>query len=259
MGSSISFDNALADFDKSNVDDERVFLSAYSKNELISSFDRFLLPKVQHLYPRDGFRFEIDVSDPFVHSASVSHRLLDGMRPDGQFLLKIFVRRYKLDPLSIRVLHPTNRNACFDQWCKDMHQDLNQVKESMMGLPRDLDASGVEFLFMQNPLAQFTERRPQLPGQNFPGLGLGKEMLSLLANAGKKNHRDFLVENPAYIHNAIIYNRAGMRFLSPHCEAFFEILLEDLAVEIEHEFAKVAEACHAGKILFRGQKVKISF
>jgi hypothetical protein len=63
-----------------------------------------------------------------------------------------------------------------------------------------------------------------------------------------------------------------MRFLSPHCEAFFEILCEvpsllcylyfyshreglqkDLSKEIGEDFAAVAHACFSGDVLARGQ------
>ncbi len=132
--------------------------------------------------------------------------------------------------------------------------DVKDLKAALTDLPNELDATVVEFLFMQNPLARFAAHRRQLPGQNFPGLGLGKEMLALLSFAGKKTNRDMLVENPQYLHNALIYFKAGMRFLSPHCEAFFEILMEDLAHEIEKDFANVAHACNEGRIECLGEK-----
>ncbi len=96
MGSAVSFENVLADFDKNN-DEDRVFLNSYSKKELIALFDQFLFPSFPQ-YPREGFIFELDCSDPFVHVASVSHQLLSNLKPEAQFVLKIFVRRVKMDP-----------------------------------------------------------------------------------------------------------------------------------------------------------------
>ncbi|NOZ14142.1 MAG: hypothetical protein GXO69_10965, partial [Acidobacteria bacterium] len=38
----------------------------------------------------------------------------------------------------------------------------------------------VEWLCLQNPKASFPPEKPRLPGQNYPGLGLGKDVLSAI-------------------------------------------------------------------------------
>src|SRR5260370_19674664 len=45
----------------------------------------------------------------------------------------------------------------------------------------DADMLYVHWLALRNPRASFSEDRPQLPGQDVPGLGLAREMTEILA------------------------------------------------------------------------------
>ena len=110
----------------------------------------------------------------------------------------------------------------------------------------------LEFLFLQNPLASFRPDRKQLPGQRYPGLGIAKHVKDVVVWAGGAHHREMLMHCPDYFHNAFIYNGGGMRFLSPHCQAWFELMCADLAGALKASLADVAHKVNDGKLRFRG-------
>ena len=72
----------------------------------------------------------------------------------------------------------------------------------------------LEWLTLQNPLLEFTPERPALPGQNYPGLKLGKKILDIFAYVAWINNSDGIMAFPCYFHNALLFMRA-FRFLHP--------------------------------------------
>jgi len=71
-----------------------------------------------------------------------------------------------------------------------------------------------EWLTLQNPLLQFTEKRGALPGQQHPGLGMGERIMDVLTFLGKRTRQDGLLAFPAYYHNAILFSRM-FHFINP--------------------------------------------
>lgn len=65
----------------------------------------------------------------------------------------------------------------------------------------------VEWLLMQNPKASFTRERPPLPGQRYPGLGLSREILQLIALIGLRIGKDGIAIHPQHFHAALLYHR----------------------------------------------------
>lgn len=77
-----------------------------------------------------------------------------------------------------------------------------------------VDAAGasivvVDWLLMQNPRASFTPKKPQLPGQEHPGAGMGAQVHQLLVLLCRRLGRDALVTVPERFHLAALYRRAG--------------------------------------------------
>jgi hypothetical protein len=107
----------------------------------------------------------------------------------------------------------------------------------MTCVPKDalLRARGVEVLYflavhwlsLQDPRAEFSAGRPALPGQTYPGLGIGRRLLSRLMAWAYDWGKDALVNYPAYYHNALLYSRL-FRFLSPRREGRMDALRRDL-------------------------------
>jgi acetoin utilization deacetylase AcuC-like enzyme len=86
----------------------------------------------------------------------------------------------------------------------------------------------VHWLSLRNPRAQFSERRPRLPGQDVPGLGLAREAGTMLARMAVRLGLGGVVFRPAYFHTAYAA-RHEFEFIDPERQGRFEALLRDLA------------------------------
>jgi len=75
----------------------------------------------------------------------------------------------------------------------------------------------LEWLTLQNPILEFSEKKPPLPGQTHPGLGIGKKVLDIFIYLAKLMRKDCLLAYPAYFHNALLFGRY-FRFLKPEKE-----------------------------------------
>ena len=83
---------------------------------------------------------------------------------------------------------------------------------------RDFSALFLEWLTLQNPASEFTERRGALPGQQHPGLGMSRRIVDIFVYLAKVSRADALLAFPAYYHNAILFSRF-FQFLNPVKEA----------------------------------------
>ena len=83
---------------------------------------------------------------------------------------------------------------------------------------RPLRALYLEWLTLQNPLEGFTERRGSLPGQQHPGLGIGKKVVDVFVYLAKLMNLDGILAFPAFYHNAVLFSRF-FHFLRPEKEA----------------------------------------
>jgi hypothetical protein len=71
-----------------------------------------------------------------------------------------------------------------------------------------------EWLTIQDPLLNFSEKRPPLPGQEHPGLGMGKKVVDIFSYLARLSRKDGLLAFPAYFHNALLFSRF-FNFLNP--------------------------------------------
>ncbi len=78
-----------------------------------------------------------------------------------------------------------------------------------------------EWLTIQDPLHGFSEKRPALPGQEHPGLGMGKKLVDLFDYLARLTRKDGLLAFPAYFHNALLFSR------------YFTFLCPEKAAEIQ--------------------------
>lgn len=84
----------------------------------------------------------------------------------------------------------------------------------------------VNWLTLRNPRAHFSAQRPQLPGQEVPGLGLGREATALLALMAERLQMEGIVFRPAWYHLAYA-GRTRFEFIDPERQGRFEALLRD--------------------------------
>ncbi|MBI5070960.1 MAG: histone deacetylase [Deltaproteobacteria bacterium] len=93
--------------------------------------------------------------------------------------------------------------------------------------------SGREVLFthwlsLRNPRAHFSDRRPRLPGQDVPGLGLAREFGEILSRIAKRLGLAGVAFRPAHFHTAYSA-RHNMSFADPARQGRFEALIRDTA------------------------------
>lgn len=92
---------------------------------------------------------------------------------------------------------------------------------------RNFEVIAVEWLRMQNPKGQFTSDKPQLPGQKYPGLGLGYITMEILVIMCGRLRTAGLVNRPDHFHNAQIYS-TQFHYVEPVHEAKRQAIVRDL-------------------------------
>ncbi len=109
----------------------------------------------------------------------------------------------------------------------------------------------IEWLCLQNIKSDFTEKKPKLPGQNFPGLGLGREALQLIMLMAIRLKFHALLNNPQHFHNAYIYSVA---FYFDDPEDFGRLkALERLMNSENMTLAQFACAMEEGRVFKEGE------
>ncbi|HUJ27255.1 MAG TPA: histone deacetylase [Myxococcales bacterium] len=110
----------------------------------------------------------------------------------------------------------------------------------------------VHWLALRNPRAKFSAERPQLPGQDVPGLGLARELTELLGRMALRLGLSGLVFRPASYHLAY-GGRETLRFRDPARQGRFEALVQALQ---GMPLVEATRAVADGRVLLDGQPYK---
>lgn len=164
--------------------------------------------------------------------------LLDQLRARG-------FRRLRVDLDPGQGVGHTMRIVCEDRPGGELLAEL-RVDRSL-GIVPGFDILSIEWLLLQNPRESFSERRPQLPGQQHPGLGLLRDVLGLLVVVCEKHGLDGIVFTAAHYHVAM-QSRRLVRFLRPEDEARTRALTEALG---GMSLAEAAVAIEGGRVAAR--------
>jgi hypothetical protein len=108
-----------------------------------------------------------------------------------------------------------------------------------------MEVVAVEWLLLQNPRAEFSARRPQLPGQQHPGLGLLRDIMSWLVVACERHGLDGIFFTTVHYHIAV-QSRSMVKLLHAEDEGrlrAFEAALGDLSL------AEAAVAVADGRVI----------
>jgi acetoin utilization deacetylase AcuC-like enzyme len=113
--------------------------------------------------------------------------------------------------------------------------------------------AGIEVLYvhwvsLRHPRAQFSDRRPRLPGQDVPGLGLAREAGAMLARMAVRLGLGGVVYRPAWLHTAWAA-RHEFVFVDPARQGRFEALLRDLG---DVSLLELTRAAAEGRVLMNG-------
>jgi len=100
----------------------------------------------------------------------------------------------------------------------------------------------IEWILMQHIKGEFTDGRPRLPGQNFPGLGIGNQVNDLLTWVARLMHKDGLVNVPEYFHNAVFYDK-WFKFVDPKVQGAMEAIHRHLQ-ERGHNICEISFAAY---------------
>ena len=119
-----------------------------------------------------------------------------------------------------------DRMRLFGHAGPDEHVLLELVAERRRVLDRDV--LYVHWLSLRDPRSRFSAKRPRLPGQDVPGLGIAREIGELLGIVARRLQLAGVVFRPAYLHTAYSA-RHGYSFVDPIRQGRFEALLRDLS------------------------------
>jgi acetoin utilization deacetylase AcuC-like enzyme len=106
----------------------------------------------------------------------------------------------------------------------------------------------IHWFSLRHPRAHFSERRPRLPGQDVPGLGLAQEAGNMLARMAIRLGLGGVVFRPSTYHVAYA-SRRGFAFVDPDRQGRFEALVRDLA---DLPLAKATQLLVDGKVHLDG-------
>ncbi|MFP4547103.1 MAG: hypothetical protein ACLFQM_03150 [Fidelibacterota bacterium] len=85
----------------------------------------------------------------------------------------------------------------------------------------------IEWLLLQNPRKKFDDEKPRLPGQSYPGLGMGKNLMVLMVLLAKNMELDGIVNKPHFFHTGFIFSKKFV-YVDPFKQAEMEALGRDL-------------------------------
>lgn len=133
----------------------------------------------------------------------------------GEFYLSLDTRDYLLQRIALYSAKPVADTLLAELIIKRRVEIPPQL-ETVLGAEDEL--LQIEWLMLQHPLGSFTKQRPQLPGQEAPGLGMGRSVLAFLMFLCRVSGAAGIINCPEYYHNAAIYARAAS-YIDPQFEA----------------------------------------
>ncbi len=110
----------------------------------------------------------------------------------------------------------------------------------------DLDLIIVEWLLLQYPKKSFSRFRPQLPGQEYPGLGIGQLVYETLYWAARRDGADGVLLIPNYLHTGLFYGRQFL-FIDPVQEGLLYYIEKELLRK--NKLDQLSWACSEGQII----------
>ena len=209
----ISWDDFFTDRSGSNT--TSLFLGKYSRDGIKFVIERFGLDRQARHHGIRHIDVKIDTSDPFRHRLTI----YNGRHQDRDHMVMDFVARYQ---------HLTPKDV-----------------DSEFEYTHPLKVLMVEWLLLQNPKAAFTHRKPRLPGQAHPGLGMGDQLLALFTIMGRHLQVDGIINVPEYYHTGLLFSRRFV-FLSPWIQAQVQQVAQDLWKK--YRLAVIAWASATGSI-----------
>lgn len=154
-----------------------------------------------------GDRFAHTYTEAGLRTAIHEYGLDEKMRALG--ITDYQLRITEEDPFRHRLEVLLDDASLADAHVMDLRIHLTRV--GLPGVEEHADVVMIDWLLMQNPRASFTAERPRLPGQRYPGTGLGRDVAQLLFLLTRRVQREALIVVPERFHLAELYRRGGWR------------------------------------------------
>jgi nucleotide-binding universal stress UspA family protein len=215
---------ALADPDGIKKSD--LFMKYYSKEGIATAFEEYGIFATLRNKGFDDFLITFDLDDPFRQGMRV---YCGGKEDPSHLLIDLILRQGTLQ-------------------CRDEEKEVHGP-EPHLNCPLLI----IEWLCLQNPRAQFSPQRPPLPGQVYPGLGIGYEMMEFLILMAERLKACGVANTPQYFHTAAWY-REKFTFYNPVREGRLVAMIRDTA---DYNPTDVSWAVHLGCLwdVVTGEKV----
>ena len=199
---------------------------------------------------------EADLAEVFGHRPATTKKLLGFYTAEG---LEYALEAYGLLPLIRRLGYGELRVVIESSGVTDRGRltgkdSRSGERVSLVELEAERKGIGggsflfINWLSLRNPRARFSPQRPQLPGQDVPGLGLAREMSAMLALMAKRLVLDGVAFRPSWYHMAFAARHTA-RFVHGARQGRFEALVRDL------RGLPLLEATHAvaeGRVVLNG-------
>lgn len=198
------------------VEDGRVrqssnfFMGIFSATGLKNVIHQFGLSKELQKQGLEDIRIEIDTSDAHTHRFYAYNSSVSDKNKICEMVLK-------QGPVNIKEGILSNFP----------HQNPNLLQ--------------VEWLMLQNPKRDFDDKRPRLPGQSHPGLGLGDQIMELMIIMTKRLRLEGIVNKPHYFHTAFMFTKEFI-FTNPRNQAILDAINKQLLSK--YNFYTVAWAAY---------------
>ena len=114
-------------------------------------------------------------------------------------------------------------------------------RQELRGPQGPVEILFVHWLTLRHPRGSFAPERPQLPGQDVPGLGMAREASQMLSRMAARMELAGVGHRPSWYHIAFA-TREQFRFVDPGVQGRFLALMRDLGhlplLELTHAVAE---------------------
>ncbi len=146
---------------------------------------------------------------------------------------------------SIQVCHKNGKKQCVSGELVMQRSTFKTPQINSKEYP-NADLLIIEWFLLQNPRKKFTRKRPQLPGQDFPGLGISDIIFEIFYWMAKRLKTDGIVLVPNYLHTGLFY---GRRFLFVNPKNQGVLLALDKISNIKTSLNQISWACAEGQLI----------
>lgn len=220
---SCNFSNINLDLTEDLFELPEPFLNKISESKLQLFLSRMGIFEHLNSHGFYSVKTKTETKDTFVHRLKIVDSKIETTSSPGNFLLDIWLRRRS--NFQVQDLRHMKKEELSDSLYSYLEKKLQDKKMTLVV---------VEWICLQNPLANFSSR-PQLPGQHFPGLRLGRKTERFLEEIALEVNATGLICLPEHFHNAFLNYRKGWRFFNPAFQGWFESLLHRFQRQLSDE------------------------